>query len=690
MLPPAPPKPPFRQHVQSLRTLCLTLVLIYHLTPSRLPAGYLGVDLFFTISSFVITRQSIPPLPSPIPSAFYIRRYWRLYPASVTTVFFTLIFAILLYPPPMARLVAEAGLATLFGAANILYYSRVNYFDTSSLFNPLLHTWSLSLEEQYYLIYPLLHRYIVRLPIPALPGLTAATALSLAVGTHLHHTHPTFAFFLLPARIPHFLVGAIAAVLESRLPDRKPSPVQRAVIDLMSLLSLFTVALYALFLPPNASPIQLFPLLLSAVVLLLSHHSYVARVLSHPIPVLIGRMSYAIYLVHWPVIVYLRFLLEGLLLSAPPVLVLATITFVLANIVHHAIEEPLRHGKNNQKRIAFISMLVVTVCMALSGIKSDGWRGRYEDGMGGAVDWSDHVKRINDLCLYEDGSSPASKYEAKGCRIGALDGARPPVVLIGDSFAQSAVRGLDALGKERNESYAVWYTCSCPFVPSVNESIKHRKVSCVDVHRRRWKVVKSMEGNMTFIIMNAWGWVDLKDMEGRLTGMTAELRESGHSMVVVEEPPGLGLVERKRFSCQDLAQQPLLVGWSRVTGWKRRKCTSAWMQPTGTRRRNSILYNRVYKSMLNRKQFVSIFDKVCEIRRDSAYCSIFTEPDENGEYSSLGYERDRIHLNWEGSLFMRNILRESFEKRIIPFAHSRWQNIAEDSSDRHTTTVARL
>lgn len=194
------------------------------------------------------------------------------------------------------------------------YYDIRNQYPISylpSLYNPLLYTWSLSLEEQYYLAYPLLHHYIRRLPIPALPSLAVVTLVSIAIGTLLHHTRPTFAFFLLPARIPHFLVDASAAIPERRVPSRKPSRIQRFISQ-------------ALFLQSNASPLLLVPLLLLAGVLLLSHHSYVAVLLSHPFPVLMDRMSYAIYLVHWPVIVYLRCLFEGLMLSAPSITAMAT------------------------------------------------------------------------------------------------------------------------------------------------------------------------------------------------------------------------------------------------------------------------------------------------------------------------------------------------------------------------------
>lgn len=172
---------------------------------------------------------------------------------------------------------------------------------------------------------------------------------------------------------------------------------------------------------------------------------------------------------------------------------------------------------------------------------------------------------------------------------------------LGDSFAQGAVRGLDALGKEGNESYAMWYICSCPFVPSVSESISHWQASCVHVHRCRWNVIKAMKGSMTFIVINSWRWTHLKDMEGRLSDLTTELAESGYAMVVVEEPPELAKEERNRFSCQDLSQQPLLVGWSKVTGWKRRRCTTEWMKPTGSPLKNVWMYNKVYKSKLNSK-----------------------------------------------------------------------------------------
>jgi hypothetical protein len=210
--------------IEGMRALAIIVVLLYHLDPQWTPAGYLGVDLFYVISGFVITRNALQDLAADRFSLkyFYYRRFRRLFPAITVTVLLTVAAGYFVMPPAELAATAKAGVYSLFSLANFNFWWDASYFDAAAHSKPLLHTWSLSLEEQFYLFWPvlLLLAYPTRFRWFLAPGLLL---LSLGLAFCFREKASEALFYLLPFRVHQLMCGAVLAIFSLQLPGRMGS-----------------------------------------------------------------------------------------------------------------------------------------------------------------------------------------------------------------------------------------------------------------------------------------------------------------------------------------------------------------------------------------------------------------------------------------------------------------------------------
>jgi peptidoglycan/LPS O-acetylase OafA/YrhL len=390
----------YRRDVDGLRAVAILGVVAYHVGVPLVTGGYAGVDVFFVVSGFLITRLIVGELDrsGTISLAnFYERRARRLLPALSVVVLVTLVLGFpLLQPFPNAHLeLGRSAVYTLLFAANRYFRLYVGeYFQDTTDLMPLAHTWSLGVEEQFYLFYPLALLLFFRLGPKFEPrrlriAVAIVTAMSLALSIGLSYRHLIRAFYWAPARAWELGVGALVALWIAEEPEKRPA--SGAFLSIAGL-AMITGA-FATLTPTSQFPgaLALAPVLGAALIIgavPLSPGSIVARALSSKPMVELGRISYAWYLWHWPILVIARrWRLGDANLFAD--IGWAALSLALAVLTTRFIERPFRWPTGGwlvrRRNFATIAVIATTVLIVLSITLRDADRL-----------WPDHVVRMDD------------------------------------------------------------------------------------------------------------------------------------------------------------------------------------------------------------------------------------------------------------------------------------------------------
>jgi len=294
----------YRPAIDGLRAVAVLAVFLFHLNSRWLQGGFVGVDIFFVISGYLITSIILRDCKRNRFSfaRFYQRRIARLLAAFVTVALVTLVGAFLIYSEQDLASTGATLSASAACIANLKFMLQGNYFVTSPDAQPFLHCWSLSVEEQFYLLFPaaflVLYWKVNRYKTGVLCALYAVSLLACVV---LTHTRPSWAFYLLPTRAWELLVGCILATLDKE----KENPRTIKVLALLPIAGLVLITLSFLVVTETAFPgyRAMLPVAGTACFLLPFNDStsIVERLLSWGPLALIGRMSYSLYLWHWPI-----------------------------------------------------------------------------------------------------------------------------------------------------------------------------------------------------------------------------------------------------------------------------------------------------------------------------------------------------------------------------------------------------
>lgn len=335
----------YRHDIDGLRAVAVVAVILFHLHVAGFSGGYVGVDIFFVISGYLITGLIYGDIRSEQFSIkeFYIRRIRRLAPALLTTLAVVAVFAFLTLKPEELH---SFGLSLMFqsiSTQNFFFLSEGEYF-LGSDFKPLLHTWSLAVEEQFYLFWPLILLFIRRYTFKAqILSIAALVLLSFAVNLAFMGLSPKASFFLLPARAWELGLGGLIALLETRVQFRELlSHRLRTVLGVIG--AVFVCISFFTFSAATPFPGTAALLPVSGAVLLLvsgvGSPTAVSRMLSLRSIVFLGLISYPMYLWHWPIIVALR----QYDVSLTPLVVIAVFlgTVVLSAATYRYIESPIR------------------------------------------------------------------------------------------------------------------------------------------------------------------------------------------------------------------------------------------------------------------------------------------------------------------------------------------------------------
>lgn len=453
---------PYRADIDGLRALAILPVVLFHADIPGFGGGYVGVDVFFVISGYLITSIILRELDTGSFSLinFYERRVRRILPALFVTLLATALLASLMLYPREAKDYARSLVAATLFVSSIFFYQKSGYFDLEAERQPLLHTWSLSVEEIFYLIFPLLMLLLWRhcrhqafgwvLVIAVLSFSGATLALGADPGS-------SAAFYLPPFRAWELMIGVLVALNPWRLPQG-PS-----FANLLSLVGLSMLAFPIFFYSSNTvfpGMAALLPCGGAALILLAGQRrpSVVGRFLSWRPLVILGLISYSLYLWHWPVFVYGRIWI-GAAPGFGQAWLLIGISLILAVLSWRCVERPFRgrSGMLPGKRIFALAGLagLTIVGIGLHGEMTGGWLGRYPPELATilAAPYDNRDPRQGE-CL-------TTSEDAQGCRYGDLQ-APPILALWGDSFAAVYAPVLGEVARGRGGSLLSLTMAACP------------------------------------------------------------------------------------------------------------------------------------------------------------------------------------------------------------------------------------
>ena len=440
-------KTSFRFDIQALRALAVMSVLIFHISPHHLPGGYLGVDVFFVISGYLIIGQIWKLICEKKFKFvdFYANRFKRLFPPLFVVLLVSSILAYYLMLPMEYNNYTEMLQASLLYYSNIWFYFQSDYFSNDLKLSPLLHTWSLSVEEQFYFIFPIilvLLSTIFKRRIMVFVSLILIGLISLFAGHFLLYSDAAFSFFSPFTRFWQFIIGGMVAVL----PQLNISNRASFQVTTLSLL----VIVVSLFIYNENTPFPgLFavPVTLATAAIIACHcrSTFITYLTANKAILYIGNISYSLYLWHWPTIVFYKIAFLGEYTPKDKVAVFV-MSFILASVTYFFVEKPTRSIPTNKFRFSLIlapitlSVAVVFTFIAVSSVQQARFKPEviaYEKVMGE----KGSNFREGKCFLTEDISSPSTIVESN-CIVKDKD--KYNILLLGDSHAAMWYSALEA------------------------------------------------------------------------------------------------------------------------------------------------------------------------------------------------------------------------------------------------------
>jgi peptidoglycan/LPS O-acetylase OafA/YrhL len=453
----------YRPEIDGLRAVAVLAVLLHHLAPALLPGGFVGVDIFFVISGFLITAQVYQDAGAGSFSLkrFYQRRINRIAPALVTVILVTLAAGFVLLAPTDLVLLARSAAHTLLAVSNRFFRKEYNdYFAADSGEAPLLHTWSLSIEEQFYLMWPLAMIALVKYSDRRyhLPLLGALTLVALGVSQRGVDNHSSY--YWLSARLFELMIGGALALHTARARS-----LPRAPATVLAALGLALIAGSLAWLTPD-SPFPglnaLWPCLGAALLIRAGNATPLAHLLSNRPMVFVGLLSYSLYLWHWPLIAYLHYADIDIGLGVGTGVGLAAL--LLAWLSWRYIETPWRRSGATLPFAPVFLRRFVLPCAAVAAcagitVHYAGFPARFD----ARVAAYEAALKAEPFRLRSDCHSGTDGYlrpPSESCRLGA-DKPVPDGLLIGDSFANHFSGMIDVMAKPQGLTFMDYTMNGC-------------------------------------------------------------------------------------------------------------------------------------------------------------------------------------------------------------------------------------
>jgi peptidoglycan/LPS O-acetylase OafA/YrhL len=549
----------YRPDIDGLRAIAVSSVILFHFAPGVLSGGYLGVDLFFVLSGYLITQIIHGEIIAGrfTLRGFYERRLRRILPALLLVLAASSLVAVLILLPADLIRFAKWLLATLAFVPNVMAWRDTNYFSALAEQKPLLHTWSLGVEEQFYLLFPLLlvlvARYWPRLLLPVVIGITGASLALHAL--MLEYFSGPFAFFMLPTRAWEIGAGAIVALTPV---TRASAPLARTAVAVLGL-GMIAGALL------SARPQSILPAVLAvagtAILLGQRLPTPVSRLLGAAPLVGIGLISYSLYLWHWPVIVFSKYYLVR---ELRPAEIVAALLFMVtaAALSWRFVERPFRRREFPVRRVIAVAALG-SMLLAASGfflLQARGLPARLNPEaalMNEALETHFHCPRRDAIGI--------GRSRLCGLNLPSGNPADARLVLLGNSHAQMYAPVWREILAQRGETGLLASMTGC--LPTVSANFD---LGCLHQAQGRLEMVNELPNVRTVVLAMTWwhGPEELVDANGQpldkqdrsalmkaIDDLIARLHARGKQVVLI------GPIAVPRWNVASDAARQLAFGW---------------------------------------------------------------------------------------------------------------------------------
>ena len=519
----------YRRDIDGLRALAILPVLLFHAHVPGFSGGYVGVDIFFVISGYLITgiiarevdegRFSL--------ARFYERRFRRIMPALALMILVVLGGAAWLYLPGDLEGVPRSALAATLFASNLWFFTDTGYFSGGADVKPLLHTWSLAVEEQYYIGFPILLMLLARHAPRWRTGIVAAIAAgSLALAIVMQRDTSGFTFYLLPTRAWELFAGALLAL--GVVPVVRARWLREAIAGCGLAAIALSVLLYdrtTIFPGVTALP----PVLGAAALIHAAPGTRIGRMLGWRPLVGLGLISYSLYLWHWPLIVFTEYATDLPLSGGTQVAVIAA-SLLAGTLSWRVVERPFRDSQRVPRRAIFLftgAAMGLLCVMALALLAMGGWPSRFAPQvltqMAGQKDFAPTRKQCHDTFMRN----------ATPCALGAA--VPPDAMLWGDSHGVELAYALSLDAKAQNRSLIERTTSSCP--PVLGYQAKDAR--CAAANQAAFDAIRADPEIRRVYLAAFWanGDFDYPAFVGKLDRTIAAIRGLGRQVVLIGPVP---------------------------------------------------------------------------------------------------------------------------------------------------------
>ncbi|AXY58149.1 acyltransferase [Acinetobacter chinensis] len=500
---------PLRLDIQGLRALAVLAVIVFHINKEWLPSGFIGVDIFFVISGYIISTIILNRKSDFSILDFYNKRILRIVPPYIFLLSITcLVSTILFTNNDLIDFYQSIKTALLF-YSNYYFSDFGNYFSPSSDELPLLHTWSLSVEMQFYFILPFL---LLAFSEKINKKIIIFTIILITIWCELYNKNHSDIYFSLTARIPEFLIGTFAAIIYRKNYN----------LRYLSHFGIFLLIPCLFLIPESKFPgfLSILPCLATALILLQKQENIINQYFSKKIIVYIGTISYSLYLWHWPILAFFRYYSEQKNLDLKYIILSVILTAILSILSYHLIEKSI--SKNKKSRVySFILFNFIFILLLLTYGK----------------DINKKITPDNPLSLsrYADAKMICHSQILPSCLV-MTSPKEKNVLVIGDSHAGQLNLYFKHLSKSTDYNFNVISSSSC--LPIEKFNINNLPEWAVEPCKRQIKIIqKELPKYDTVIISALWSkHLEDKDFSSVLSDFINKTKNTHNILIMAQIP----------------------------------------------------------------------------------------------------------------------------------------------------------